>query len=134
MFWNLFRSRPLDAVLSPKKRIKVEGVVFIIKKLDVLDHLEGAKTLQKSFDVYKVEREKNAEAAEQVHQKKVRQHYADVILAGVVSPKIGRKEGDGQYWVEDLFQNWDLVQNLYSEILAFTYGKKKLTKMLGHGN
>jgi hypothetical protein len=131
-FLNWFRARPLDAVLSPKKRIKVQGVVFIIKKIDVLDHLEGAKVLQKSYDTYKVERESGKDI-ESVVQKKVREHYADVILAGVVSPKIKRKQDDpsGEYWVQDLFQNWDLVENLYSEILEFTYGKKKLTKALG---
>jgi hypothetical protein len=116
-----FKKPTIESLVNPKKKIKVNGVEFVIKKLDVLDHLQGSKVLQQSFDTYKLDKPGDQD----VNVKKVKEHYVDVLCAGVVSPAIGRKPGDGVVYVQDMFNNWDLVNNLYSEIIAFTYGKKK---------
>ena len=58
--------------------------------------------------------------------KKVREHLSDVILAGTIKPQLSRKEEEGKISISELFNDWEIAETLYNEILAFTYGKKKL--------
>jgi len=124
--FSWFKSKDLASVVHARKKVKISGVEFIIKKLDVLNHLEGANVLQKSFDTYQVPKQggQSQELAAS-NLKKLREHYTDIICSGVVSPKIGRKEGDGVVYIGDMFTNWDMVNALYQAILEFSYGKKK---------
>lgn len=121
-------SSNLDSVLRGTKKVKVKGVVFRIKKIDPLNYLDGSKSILKMYDTYEGKR-KSAETAtlSDADLKKAREHYRDVLLAGVVSPKLVRKiEDTDGYFVDNLFLDWDLVNKLYTEIMVFTYGKKKL--------
>jgi len=67
--------------------------------------------------------------------KQVKTHYTDVFCSSVVSPKLVRKKEEAfdseghpiqdTIYVEYLFTEWDLANELYTRIIEFTYGKKK---------
>lgn len=125
MFKWIFGGQDLESRLRAKKKVRISGVDFIIKKVDVLNYLEGAKVLKQTFDTYQVGK---APESDQVNMKKVREHYADVVISGVVSPQISRKEGEGPIYIGDLFNDWDLLNGLYEAVLEFSYGGKKKLK------
>lgn len=122
---DLLGWRKLETVLNKKKTVKISGVKFIIKKINPLDHLEGSKVMLQSYDVYKIGMNKGNQEYKQ-SEKKIKEHLANVIVSGVLEPKIVHK-GEG-ILVEDLFSDWNLVNELYEQIITFTYGKKKLLK------
>lgn len=126
MFSWLF-SKSLDSALSATRTCRVEGVLFKIKKISVLDNLEGMKVLFQYYDTYKKD---PTAAINENNQKKLKQHYTDVFMAGVVEPKLTRdpEQKDGGVYVEKLFSDWTLVNGLYENIVDYTYGKKKAIK------
>ena len=127
MFWNIFRrERSLLEVLHEVKSVTYKGIKFRLKKLNAMDFMDGSKILFKHFETYKYEQMSSAN--EEASHKKVREHYIDTLMSGIVSPELSRKEEQGKVFVEDLFKDWDLVIFLYTEIISFTYGKKKLSQ------
>lgn len=133
-FFNYFtRTRSLVDLLTETHQVKIHGVWFEIRKLGSPDYMSGSKALIQLFDVYKTNTDKQKLEAEAMLQttKKIKEHYADVFLAAVVSPKLVRNEADsGQgIWVENLFSDWELVNDLYSNIMQITYGKKKMKSL-----
>lgn len=122
--FGFFRSKDPARVIGAKKKVKIGGASFIIKKVDVLNYVEGAKVLQQTFDVYASG--KTQDPGANVSIKKMKEHYTDVITSGVVSPRISRKPDDGEIFMDDLFCNWDILNGLYEAIISFSYGKKKL--------
>lgn len=128
------RNRSLAAAINETKKVKVDGVVFRIRKINPLDHASGARVLQQIYTTYQAARQ----AAVEPNVEKIKQHYAEVILAGAVSPRLCRKQEDhgrdGAVWVEHLFADWDLVQGLYDAIMSFTYGKKKVSQAYSLAN
>jgi len=124
---NWFRKKNLRDVLNETKKVKVKGVLFNIKKLDVSHYLNGSKSLLASYDTYKVG---NAEPSDINLDKKVREHYRDVFLSSVVRPKLSRNNDGEDIFVDEIFQDWDLAAGLYENIISYTYGKKKM-KSLG---
>lgn len=124
MFGWLFPKK-LSSILAAKpKRVKVGGVIFKIKKINPLDHLTGAQVVMKAFETYEVS--KGDEKAQLLSAKKIQQAYTDVLMAGVVEPKLSRKNDGNGIFVENLFTDWSLVEGLYNAIFEHTYGKKKL--------
>lgn len=120
---NPFRQKTLKDLLY--KRVKVFGVIFVIKKIDMADYLEGAKVLVKTYDTYQTKPE--AQVTHEVPFAKVKAHMIDVLMAGVVEPELSRKgPEEGKTFVEHLFNEEELVIGLYQEILQFTFGKKKV--------
>ena len=117
-----FKSKDLSDALGSTRTLKVRGVRFKIKKIDVLDHLTGAKALKQVFDTYQVGDVKSAE----INTNKIKEHYSDVFMAAILSPKLCRKEGEDGTFVGHLFNDWELVEGLYNGIVEFTYGKKKV--------
>ena len=102
------------------------GVKFLIKKIDVQDYLQGSKVLVQVYGTYQTKSEIEA-ASKDVPFSKVKAHIIDVLMSGIVSPKLSRKDNEpGATFVEHLFTDADLVQGLYKEIIEFTFGKKKL--------
>lgn len=127
MFNWLFGRNKLENVLNQTKKVKIQGIVFTIKAIDMLDYLTGSQVLLQSFDTHKTQGAKAALAPES--EKKVRRHYADVLVSGVIEPALThKKEGleDKRILVDDMFSNWELVERLYTEIITLTYGKKKV--------
>jgi hypothetical protein len=118
-----FKSRSLKDALKDTKKIKISGVLFEIKKIDILSHLDGSKVMLKLFDTYRLDPSKQVDDAS---MKKIKSHYTDVIMAGVIKPKLSRKNDSELVCVDEIFQNWPLAQELYEQIMSLTYGKKKL--------
>ena len=73
------------------------------------------------FDTYK----KTGVNSVDVSEKKIKDHYSQVLVAGCHKPKLSLKDDGSGLFVEDLFKDWELVNKLYEEIINFTYGKKK---------
>ena len=124
MFGWFKKKRSLNVLVNPRRKVKVCECEFIIKKIDVLDHAQGLQVLQQHFDTYQNAAKQGKELTQST--KKIKEHYVDVILAGVVSPKITRKPTDGLICVTDMFNNFELLEGLYSEIMEFSYSKKKI--------
>lgn len=120
---GLVFGRDLEDVLNETKRVKIGGIRFIIKKVDVLDHLGGANVLQQVYDTYKVGKATAAGPSD----KKVREYFSQVFMAGVVYPKLSMKEDGPGLYVGKLFVDQDIVFGLYEQIMYLTYGKKKMT-------
>ena len=120
--------KDLNDVLNRTKKIKVRGIRFTIRKVNLANYLEGTRVLLASHDTHKTKGEKDA-LAKNSNEEKIKEHFRDILIAGVVSPKLVYKEeqeqaGEG-VWVEKLFTDWELVTGVHSEILELTYGKKK---------
>jgi hypothetical protein len=126
----------LSSVLNQTFRIKVQGgVIFKIRKLNPIDFISGAKALQMHFDTYRTANESQRMDLLVSNKNKIQDHYRDVIMASVVEPKLCYKKEDANdgtngkemiTWVDDLFTDWGLVNELYEQIMMLTYGKKKL--------
>jgi len=118
--------RDLDSALSQTRTIRVKGVRFTIKKIDVTNFLDGSNVLRQSYDVYKTGNETQVKESE----KKVRKYFSEVLVAGIVSPRLSFKEEEGHYLVDKLFSDWEMVEKLHEEITALTYGKKKVQRSI----
>lgn len=122
------RDRDYSAACHPRKRIKINGILFTIRKINPLDYLVGFNSLHQVYSTYK--RSIESGTPELPNAAKIKKHYRDVIMSGVVEPKLTLREEDltapyqGLH-VEALFNNWEICESLYGEILSFTYGKKK---------
>jgi hypothetical protein len=125
MFGWLFGRHLKDVVLS-QRRVRVKGIWFKIRKINPLDYLDGSKAAIQTFELYSSGK---GNQIDEVNMKKVKEHYADVLLAGVVTPKMSRKDDGSGFYIQDLFNDWDLVERLYQEVMKYTYGKKKLKKV-----
>lgn len=126
--FTLFRRRdPILQALAPEKRVKICGIIFVIRKLCPIDYMAGFKAVAQVYDTYS---RKKPEMTETIGTEKVKRHYADVFLAAVKEPALTREEEQGKFWVESLFNNWEICEKLYSEIMEFTYGKKKLRSLI----
>lgn len=123
---NWFKRRELKDALYETKKVVVKGIEFTIRKLDALSYLQGLSAIKMTYD--------SGQAApvlmKESQEKKLREHYRDVLLAGVVHPVLTKKpEQDGIY-VEDMFKELEIVYGIYTEIVEFTYGKKKANRFL----
>lgn len=120
-------SNDLDSHLNETKKVKIAGVKFVIKKLNTLNYLDGSKSLRQVYDLYKT---KGQESADPASEKKLAEHFSHVLVNCVVSPKLSLKDDGSGYLVDKMFSDWDMVVNLYNEIMVFTYGKKKMKQSL----
>lgn len=116
----LFGEKDLLKELNRTKKVRINGFKFEIKKVSPLDHLAGSRILLQSFDVLKMGNVKTEQS-----EKKIREHISEVLLAGVVHPKLTQKEEADGIHIDKLFRDYELVNKVYVEIINFTYGKKK---------
>ena len=126
--FGLFRSRSLEDAINATKKVKVCGIKFVIKKLDPMATMDGSKILQKTYDIFEVGA-KDAPAAPQKSEK-IKAYFRDVFMACVVSPRLYRTQAEATenagIWVDGLFTEWDIIEGLHTEIIYYSYGKKKL--------
>lgn len=118
-----FSSRKLDDVLDQTITVKIKGVRFKIKKVNVLNHLDGSKVMLQAYDIYK---QNNNPQSVEASEKKIREHMSHTLVAGIVDPKLSLKDDGTGIYVDRMFSDWDLVNQLYEKIMLFTYGKKKM--------
>lgn len=126
-------SRNLERAINETKKVRIKGITFRIRKIDPLNYLDGSKAIQKVYDVYEEKKKNEAPIVSDSDIKKAKEHFRDVILAGTISPKLSRKEDESGFWVEKLFLDWELVESLYTQIMTYTYGKKKLVRISQRG-
>jgi len=117
-------NRKLKSLFGKTKRIKIYGVPFTIRKIDCFDYLDGSKVMLQLYDIYKIGNSKPELI--QNRFKKVKPHFRDVFMSGVIEPKLVRKKEEDGLFVDNLFTELDLANQLYSAIINFTYQKKKL--------
>lgn len=125
-----FFGKSLKKELYATKKIIVAGVKFEIKKINLMNYLDGSEVLIQKVDTYKTKGEKLAADIGQISTAKVNKHYCEIFVAGVVEPKLVFKKEDDGILVDDLFINPEMVNQLYLEILEYTYGKKKVRQLL----
>lgn len=126
-----FKSRRLEDVVEATIKVKVQGIIFHLKKLDPLDYASGAQAMHMQFDTFDGKKAKSKGDVLIENSDRIREHYIDVIMCSVKEPKLSRKDGvEGHIFVEKLFTDWSLVEDLYLKILEVTYGKKKLNRFL----
>lgn len=117
--------RSLESVLNKTKTVRVHGVKFKIKKIDPSNYLDGSRSMLQIYDTYKNTKNITQDVYEK-NLEKVKGHYRDVFCGAVVEPVITRSNDGTGIFVDNLFTEWDLAHQLYSHIMAFTYGKKKV--------
>lgn len=127
--FNLF-NKDLTKHLNQTKKIRVSGIKFIIKKINTINYLEGAKVLKQTYDTYK---SKGVDTSAAASDKKIIEHFSHVLVSGIVHPRIVYNNDNSGIPVESLFVDWDLVVMLYNEIMEFTYGKKKMKQLTSQG-
>lgn len=106
--------------------VKIQGVLFRIKKIDLMNYLEGARVLHETFSLYKSSQEKKLDEKMIKNVNKAKDYMRDIIMAGVVKPELTRnpdKEPDA-FPVDEILNDWVLSQELTAAIFAHTYGKK----------
>ncbi len=130
--FDFWRARKLEDVINATLKIKVCGIIFRIKKMDAINFMDGSSAVMQIFQSYEDKRENKKVKSEEEKSReleRVRKHYTDVFLAAVVEPKLCRKLEDqtpGVIFVDHLFTDWALVNELYSRIIEYTWGKKKV--------
>ena len=123
-FKSIFFGRELFDVLNETKKVRVNGIRFIIRKINILNYVDGSNIIRQSYDTYKIGKSDGTNS--QVSQEKINEYLCQVLVAGVAHPKLSfNKEGPGLF-VEDLLVDGDMVEKLHEHILWFTYGKKKM--------
>lgn len=123
---NWLFGKDLNKHLSETRRVRVKGIKFEIRKLNALNYIDGSKSLRQAYDTYKT---KGANAMPVQDDKKIAEHFSHVLVGGVVSPKLSYNDDDSGIHVDKLFTDWDMVVGLYTEIMTFTYGKKKVKQL-----
>jgi len=119
-FW---KKKDLSEELKKTKRVKLDGFLFTIRKINVMDYLDGSKVLKKTYDTYAIGSDKDVTESS---FKGVKGHITDVICSGVEKPVITRKGEGESIGIDELFVDWDLAVALYEQIMSFSYGKKKV--------
>lgn len=116
-----FKKKNLRDALRQTKKLKLHGVLFEIKKISPVNYLTGNSSLIESFSVYS----KDTPAFKPSDYEKIKRHYRDVFLDSVIKPKLTRDESIDGVCVDEIFENWELANDLYLAITELTYGKKK---------
>lgn len=129
----LFSGPAAAEVLNPTKVVRIHGVSFTIRKLNPMHHMMGAQVLHKCYELYG----RPGKPADMVNEgmiEKVKVHYRDTFMSGVVSMRSrgvelmpARLEAEvkaGEVFVDNFMTDWSLAEELYMAIVEFTYGKK----------
>ncbi len=134
--WGFFQfvkvkiyGRDLRDVVMATKYVRVQGIRFRLKKLDPTAILDGSQVMLQSFGLYEKKKPENLED-QKPNMDKIKSHFRDMFMASVIEPKLFRKKEDADaengIFVDYLFTEWELANDLYEAIVAFSYGKKKL--------
>ncbi len=134
--WAIFQfikvqlyGRELRDVVMATKYVRVHGIRFCLKKLDPTAVLDGSQVMLQSFGLYEKKKPETLED-QKPNMDKIKAHFRDMFMASVIEPKLFRKKEDADeangIFVDYLFTEWELANDLYEAIVAFSYGKKKL--------
>jgi hypothetical protein len=123
-----FKPKTLQETLdSGLKEVKVEGVIFHVRKVIPDDYLAGCQVMLEAYGIYNRDHKKKDKTVDPKLFEKIRSHYRDVIMSGVVKPELTRKKDPGKaVFVDDVLDNWNMATGVYDAIMLHTHGKKKL--------
>jgi hypothetical protein len=121
-------SKDLKDHLSETRKIKIDGILFEIRKINMIDYMDGSKILYEFFSTYKTKNDKNSDSKLETNISKAKSHMIDIIMAGTVKPKLVRKIEDDKTAIpiDDIFKDWLLAQKLSQAIMDHTFNKKKM--------
>ena len=115
--------------MNETKKVKVQGVLFTIRKLRALDYMSGANVLTSQYQTWE-EKRKSDKGLSKTDAKKqadtMKKHYREVFLSCVEKPVLSRKPDPVLVCVDEIFDHPEMPHELYMEIMYFTYGKKKI--------
>lgn len=124
---HLFRRRSVDlkSLLRQTKKVRIQGVDFEIRQVDLQDHMAGLNVILGLWDLYKRDKPKDPVKVMEDNAK-LRKFMRDFIYAGVVSPKLTLKDPpeEDAIPVDELTLRIDLAQELCQAIIENAYGKK----------
>lgn len=130
-FKTLIFGKNIFDVIESKKKIRVNGVKFIIQKIDTLHHMQGSKVLTAQFAEWTEKKSFENDQINDSYVKKLKAHYIDVFMSTIVYPEFSRKPDDnGKILVDHLLTDWEFATKLYEEIMIHTYGKKKMKQSI----
>lgn len=123
--WGWFRRKSPKDIINQTKKIKISGIIFEIKKISPIDFAEGTTAMHQIYQTYSADpRNVNVKKTSE----KIKKYYRDVFMAGVVDPKLTRKQDEAVgdvIFVDNLFTEWSVAETLLAAILDYTYSKKK---------
>lgn len=132
--YELIFGRSLRSALDTHKKVRINGVLFTIRKINVLDFLSGAHVLHQSFVTYEQKRQAGKIQDFDRLKSRVSDHYGDVFMSGVVKPKLSRDPGSENVCVQEILDDSDMSEKLYFSIFEHTYGKKKVRSLLSQAS
>jgi hypothetical protein len=123
---GLFRkNKSLSEHLKETKKVTISGVIFEIQKIDTSHYLSGLDVLQNIHALYKLKKSGQDVKTDPKNEiKKIKNYCRDILLAGVVKPKLSAKEGGENIHVDEIFADFYMAQKLTEAIVQFTYKKK----------
>ena len=125
-------NRSLQNRLYQTKVVRACGIKFKVKKLNILNHLEGLNVLVDNYATYEKRKEQDKIPASEnlKYLDKVKKVYKEIFLATVLEPKLtDDRSTEGQY-IDDLFGDWDLCHELYNQIMIYSNKKKTIDTRL----
>lgn len=127
-FWK--KTKSLNEHLDETKVLKTRGVHFKVKRLGVVDHLNGSKILTENYHLYSNPKAAKGNAGPAMET--LKKHYRDVFMSCVMEPTLSRKQDCpiGETFVDNIFMDMEIANELYMEIMIFTHGKKKVKESL----
>lgn len=137
IFSFLFSSKKLSRTLNPEKKIKVHGLHIVIRKVNPIDYLSGMKAMRQVWELYK-RKDQDALDIDEKSKGKILAHYTDFFMAGVISVQglsLSRDPVDyhiypEKLYVQNLFNDWGIAEEIYQAIAEFTWGKKKIKQSI----
>jgi hypothetical protein len=119
-----FKKQPTVEDLRGYKKITINGMRFTIKRVNPLLDFHSDRMPQ-IFSDYESVREKPLPTSASEALKKVQGDMYDIILAGVVDPKMVPNGKDGGFTPEDMFRDPTLGVKLYHVIIEHSLNKFK---------
>lgn len=132
-FWPFGKKeKSLQEALFETKIVFVHGVRWKIRKVSPIDFVRGARVHRAFFETYsKSSVEQQAEMLDKNAEEKIKDHFRDTFMSCVTEPKLcyakDKEKTPEAICVDNLFTDWDLVNELYEEIVLHSFGKKKPT-------
>lgn len=123
--FNWLKGRSLKDALSQTKKIKIRGVIFIIRRINMLDYLNGSNVMMQVYSSYKTYGG-TPEGANSDCLKRAKKAYIDVFMSSVIKPKLSRDNKGESPDVNEIFNDWEMASILLDQIIKFSFGKKKI--------
>lgn len=126
----------LDQALNQTKKVRCCGVNFQIRKIDPLQWMQGSDAAVNTIATW-TDKRKMDKAQEQQDTEKalkgLREHQKETFLVAVAKPVLTVDGADDSINVDEIFAIPGLADELYQQILYYTYGKKKITSLMSRG-